>query len=105
MIDRTDHEIGNVPLLFIDIYLNIDINYKVMFAFCATSRSSCLASANAAPTYIERLGVRKHTVYRAEKRRKLNELRVVGSPDIVGYLYKLASKPVLLRRPVYRTIF
>ena len=52
-----------------------------MFAFCAT-RSSCLASANAAP--IERLGVRKHTVYRAEKRRKLNELRVVGSPDIVG---------------------
>ena len=73
-----------------------------MFAFCAT-RSSCLASANAAP--IERLGVRKHTVYRAEKRRKLNELRVVGSPDIVGYLYKLASKPVLLRRPVYRTIF
>ena len=103
MIDRTDHGIGNVPLLFIDIYLNIDINYKVMFAFCATSRSSCLASANAAP--IERLGVRKHTVYRAEKRRKLNELRVVGSPDIVGYLYKLASKPVLLRRPVYRTIF
>ena len=59
---------------------------------------------------LNRLNISKHltlhSFHNKEQRgEKEGKQRVVGSPDIVGYLNKLASKPVLLRRPVYRSIF